>query len=86
MSGSLQFLCCYGWLSFWPGTSPCHVLLQIFRLYREFREPVLVRAFMECQKRSLVNRRRVSHSQGPKKNRAVPFVPMSYQLSQSYYK
>lgn len=59
---------------------------QIFRLYREFREPVLVRAFMECQKRSLVNRRRVSHSQGPKKNRAVPFVPMSYQLSQSYYK
>uniref|UniRef100_A0A8C8UPA7 General transcription factor III C 1 n=1 Tax=Peromyscus maniculatus bairdii TaxID=230844 RepID=A0A8C8UPA7_PERMB len=58
---------------------------QIFRLYREFREPVLVRAFMECQKRSLVNRRRVSHSQGPKKNRAVPFVPMSYQLSQSYY-
>lgn len=67
-------------------TSPLHVLLQIFRLYREFREPVLVRAFMECQKRSLVNRRRVSHSQGPKKNRAVPFVPMSYQLSQSYYK
>ncbi|KAH0503001.1 General transcription factor 3C polypeptide 1 [Microtus ochrogaster] len=59
---------------------------QIFRLYREFREPVLVKAFMECQKKSLVNRRRVSHSQGPKKNRAVPFVPMSYQLSQSYYK
>lgn len=45
-----------------------------------------MRAFMEYQKRSLVNRRRVSHSQGPKKNRAVPFVPMSYQLSQSYYK
>lgn len=84
MSGPLQFQCCHGWLPF--STSPFHVLFQIFRLYREFREPVLVRAFMECQKRSLVNRRRVSHSQGPKKNRAVPFVPMSYQLSQSYYK
>nr|XP_044987786.1 general transcription factor 3C polypeptide 1 [Jaculus jaculus] len=59
---------------------------QIFRLYREYQEPVLVRAFMECQKRSLVNRRRVNHNMGPKKNRALPFVPMSYQLSQSYYR
>ncbi|XP_004856054.1 general transcription factor 3C polypeptide 1 isoform X2 [Heterocephalus glaber] len=59
---------------------------QMFRLYREYKEPVLVRAFMECQKRSLVNRRRVSHTTGPKKNRALPFVPMSYQLSQSYYR
>lgn len=83
----MQFLCCCGRLPSWRDSPPFHVLLsQIFRLYREFREPVLVRAFMECQKRSLVNRRRVSHSQGPKKNRAVPFVPMSYQLSQSYYK
>ncbi|XP_010621796.1 general transcription factor 3C polypeptide 1 isoform X1 [Fukomys damarensis] len=59
---------------------------QTFRLYREYKEPVLARAFMECQKRSLVNRRRVSHTTGPKKNRALPFVPMSYQLSQSYYR
>ncbi|XP_047388879.1 general transcription factor 3C polypeptide 1 isoform X3 [Sciurus carolinensis] len=59
---------------------------QTFRLYREYREHVLVRAFVECQKRSLVNRRRVSHTLGPKKNRALPFVPMSYQLSQSYYR
>nr|XP_027804403.2 general transcription factor 3C polypeptide 1 isoform X1 [Marmota flaviventris] len=59
---------------------------QTFRLYREYKEQVLVRAFMECQKRSLVNRRRVNHTLGPKKNRALPFVPMSYQLSQSYYR
>ncbi|XP_005405198.1 PREDICTED: general transcription factor 3C polypeptide 1 [Chinchilla lanigera] len=59
---------------------------QMFRLFREYKEQVLVRAFMECQKRSLVNRRRVNHTLGPKKNRALPFVPMSYQLSQSYYR
>ncbi|XP_004623195.2 general transcription factor 3C polypeptide 1 [Octodon degus] len=59
---------------------------QTFRLFREYKEPVLVRAFMECQKRSLVNRCRVNNTQGPKKNRALPFVPMSYQLSQSYYR
>lgn len=45
-----------------------------------------MKAFMECQKRSLVNRRRVNHTLGPKKNRALPFVPMSYQLSQTYYR
>ncbi|XP_054069149.1 general transcription factor 3C polypeptide 1 isoform X2 [Rissa tridactyla] len=59
---------------------------QTFRLYREYRDDILVKAFLECQKRSLVNRRRVNHSLGPKKSRALPFVPMSYQLSQSYYR
>nr|XP_012320038.1 general transcription factor 3C polypeptide 1 [Aotus nancymaae] len=59
---------------------------QTFRLYREYKDHVLVKAFMECQKRSLVNRRRVNHMLGPKKNRALPFVPMSYQLSQTYYR
>ncbi|XP_075420767.1 general transcription factor 3C polypeptide 1 isoform X2 [Tenrec ecaudatus] len=59
---------------------------QTFRIYREYKDPVLVKAFMECQKRSLVNRRRVNHTLGPKKNRALPFVPMSYQLSQTYYR
>uniref|UniRef100_A0A8D2ND38 Ral transcription factor IIIC subunit 1 n=1 Tax=Zonotrichia albicollis TaxID=44394 RepID=A0A8D2ND38_ZONAL len=58
---------------------------QTFRLYQEYRDDILVKAFLECQRRSLVNRRRVSHSLGPKKSRALPFVPMSYQLSQSYY-
>lgn len=59
---------------------------QTFRLYQEYRDEILVKAFVECQKRSLVNRRRVNHTLGPKKNRALPFVPMSYQLSQSYYR
>ncbi|KFP80729.1 General transcription factor 3C polypeptide 1, partial [Acanthisitta chloris] len=59
---------------------------QTFRLYREYHDDVLVKAFLECQKRSLVNRRRVNHMLGPKKYRALPFVPMSYQLSQSYYR
>ncbi|XP_054438758.1 general transcription factor 3C polypeptide 1 [Pteronotus mesoamericanus] len=59
---------------------------QTFRLYQEYKDEILVKAFVECQKRSLVNRRRVNHTLGPKKNRALPFVPMSYQLSQSYYR
>ncbi|KAM6423805.1 general transcription factor 3C polypeptide 1 isoform 2-T2 [Liasis olivaceus] len=59
---------------------------QTFRLYRDYQDDVLVKAFLDCQKRSLVNRRRGNHSQGPKKSRALPFVPMSYQLSQSYYR
>ncbi|XP_029801952.1 general transcription factor 3C polypeptide 1 [Suricata suricatta] len=59
---------------------------QTFRLYRGYKDHILVKAFMECQKRSLVNRRRVNHMLGPKKNRALPFVPMSYQLSQTYYR
>ncbi|KAG8513544.1 LOW QUALITY PROTEIN: General transcription factor 3C polypeptide 1, partial [Galemys pyrenaicus] len=59
---------------------------QTFCIYREYKEQILVKAFMEYQKRSLVNRRRVSHTLGPKKNRALPFVPMSYQLSQTYYR
>uniref|UniRef100_A0A8C3UXR9 General transcription factor IIIC subunit 1 n=1 Tax=Catharus ustulatus TaxID=91951 RepID=A0A8C3UXR9_CATUS len=59
---------------------------QTFRLYQEYRDDILVKAFLECQRRSLVNRRRVNHSLGPKKSRALPFVPMSYQLSQSYYR
>ncbi|XP_068276390.1 general transcription factor 3C polypeptide 1 isoform X2 [Nyctibius grandis] len=59
---------------------------QTFRLYREYRDDILMKAFHECQKRSLVNRRRVNHTLGPKKSRALPFVPMSYQLSQSYYR
>ncbi|XP_069463928.1 general transcription factor 3C polypeptide 1 [Ambystoma mexicanum] len=59
---------------------------QTFRMYREYRDDVLVKAFLECQKRSLVNRRRFNPTMGPKKSRALPFVPMSYQLSQAYYR
>ncbi|NXY88232.1 TF3C1 factor, partial [Alcedo cyanopectus] len=59
---------------------------QTFRLYREYQDDILLKAFLECQKRSLVSRRRVNHTLGPKKSRALPFVAMSYQLSQSYYR
>ncbi|XP_049555305.1 general transcription factor 3C polypeptide 1 isoform X2 [Orcinus orca] len=59
---------------------------QTFRLYREYKDHILVKAFVEYQKRSLVNRRRVNHTLGPKKNRALPFAPMSYQLSQTYHR
>nr|XP_014348197.1 PREDICTED: general transcription factor 3C polypeptide 1 [Latimeria chalumnae] len=60
--------------------------LQTFRLYREFKDEILVKAFLECQRQCLVTRRRINHILGPKKSRAVPFVPMSYQLSQHYYR
>ncbi|XP_072839107.2 general transcription factor 3C polypeptide 1 isoform X1 [Pogona vitticeps] len=59
---------------------------QTFRLYQEYRDDILLKAFVECQKRSLVNRRRGNHSLGPKKSRGLPFAPMSYQLSQGYYR
>lgn len=60
--------------------------LQTFRMYRQYRDDVLGKAFQEFQKKRLVNRRRGNHTLGPKKNRALPFVPMSYQLSQGYYR
>ncbi|KFQ49972.1 General transcription factor 3C polypeptide 1, partial [Pelecanus crispus] len=59
---------------------------QTFRLYQEYQDDILMKAFLDCQKRSLVNRRRVTQTMGPKKSRALPFAPMSYQLSQSYYR
>lgn len=65
-------------------TLPCS--LQTFQLFREYKDQVLVRAFVECQKRGMVNRRRINQMLGPKKNRALPFVPMSYQLSQTYFR
>ncbi|XP_066432234.1 general transcription factor 3C polypeptide 1 [Eleutherodactylus coqui] len=60
--------------------------LQTFRMYRQYRDDVLGKAFLEFQRRRLVNRRRGNHTLGPKKNRALPFVPMSFQLSQGYYR
>ncbi|XP_029432764.1 general transcription factor 3C polypeptide 1 [Rhinatrema bivittatum] len=59
---------------------------QTFRLYRDYSDDILVKAFLEYQKKGLVNRRRVNHTLGPKKKRALPFAPMSYQLSQTYYR
>ncbi|XP_078096867.1 general transcription factor IIIC subunit 1 isoform X2 [Mustelus asterias] len=59
---------------------------QTFHLYKQYKDEVLVKVFLEFQQRSLVNRRRVSKALGPKKSRALPFAPMSYQLSQAYYR
>ncbi|KAM9305566.1 general transcription factor 3C polypeptide 1 [Gastrophryne carolinensis] len=60
--------------------------LQTYRMYRQYREDILVKAFLEFQQKRLVNRRRGNHLLGPKKNRALPFLPMSFQLSQIYYR
>ncbi|XP_053328074.1 general transcription factor 3C polypeptide 1 isoform X2 [Spea bombifrons] len=60
--------------------------LQTFRMYRKYSDDILVKAFLEFQKKRLVNRRRGNHMMGPKKKRALPFVPMSFQLSQTYYR
>ncbi|XP_036413097.1 general transcription factor 3C polypeptide 1-like [Colossoma macropomum] len=59
---------------------------QSFSLYSRYNSEVLQQAFLNCKKRGLVNRRRANKVLGPKKSRAVPFVPMSYQLSQHYYR
>lgn len=61
-------------------------LPQTFRIYRRYRDDILYKAFLKCQKRGLVNRRRINQLTGPKKSRALPFLPMSYQLSQTYYR
>lgn len=58
---------------------------QTFCLYTRYREEVLSQAFQTCRNRALVNRRRPASSYGLKCH-ALPFLPMSYQLSQHYYK
>uniref|UniRef100_A0A667WLC2 Ral transcription factor IIIC subunit 1 n=1 Tax=Myripristis murdjan TaxID=586833 RepID=A0A667WLC2_9TELE len=58
---------------------------QTFHMYSRYCQEVLCQVFIQCRKRGLVNRRRVCKIYGPKKNRALPILPMSYQLSQSYY-
>ncbi|XP_044159937.1 general transcription factor 3C polypeptide 1 [Bufo gargarizans] len=60
--------------------------LQTFRMYRQYSDNILGKAFLEFKEKRLVNRRRGNHTLGPKKNRALPFVPMSFQLSQGYYR
>ncbi|KAF7662374.1 hypothetical protein LDENG_00237400 [Lucifuga dentata] len=59
---------------------------QTFHIYGRYDQELLCRVFLWCRKAGLVNRRRVNPTTGPKKNRALPILPMSYQLSQSYYK
>lgn len=57
-----------------------------FHMYSKYNQELLCKVFIQCRKRGLVNRRRVNQPFGPKKNRALPILPMSYQLSQSYYR
>ncbi|TRY86133.1 hypothetical protein DNTS_030204, partial [Danionella cerebrum] len=63
---------------------------QSFCQYTRFSESVLSRAFYTCRSRGLVNRRRPlfthKHTFHMKKSQSLPFLPMSYQLSQHYYK
>ncbi|KAF4075560.1 hypothetical protein AMELA_G00235700 [Ameiurus melas] len=59
---------------------------QSFSLYSKYNQEVLQQVFLSCKKRGLLNRRRANKVLGPKKSRAVPCLPMSYQLSQHYYR
>ncbi|XP_061626547.1 general transcription factor 3C polypeptide 1 isoform X1 [Phyllopteryx taeniolatus] len=59
---------------------------QTFHIYSKYPQELLCQVFIQCRKRHLVNRRRVCQSSGPKKNRALPILPMSFQLSQSYFR
>ncbi|CAN9510592.1 unnamed protein product [Ophioblennius macclurei] len=61
---------------------------QTFHMYSKYDQELLCQVFIQIRKKAMVNRRRVSQSLGlgPKKNRAVPMLPMSYQLSQSYFR
>ncbi|KAM8878595.1 general transcription factor 3C polypeptide 1 [Spinachia spinachia] len=59
---------------------------QTFHMYSRYKQELLCQIFIRFRKRGLVNRRRVHHSFGLKKNRALPFLPMSYQLSHSYHR
>ncbi|XP_045903076.1 general transcription factor 3C polypeptide 1-like [Micropterus dolomieu] len=59
---------------------------QTFHMYSKYKQELLCQVFLQCRKRGLVNRRRINQPFGPKKNRALPILPMSFQLSQSYYR
>ncbi|CAK6972755.1 general transcription factor 3C polypeptide 1-like [Scomber scombrus] len=59
---------------------------QTFHMYSKYNQELLCQVFIQCRKRGLVNRRRVNQPFGPKKNRSLPILPMSYQLSQTYYR
>uniref|UniRef100_UPI00358F88C2 general transcription factor 3C polypeptide 1-like isoform X2 n=1 Tax=Myxine glutinosa TaxID=7769 RepID=UPI00358F88C2 len=63
-----------------------HYPILMFSLYKQYPEALLFRAFCKFKQHGLVNRRRRNHLEGIKKDRALPFAPMSYQLSQSYFK
>ncbi|KAM4751478.1 general transcription factor 3C polypeptide 1 [Anableps anableps] len=59
---------------------------QTFHTYSKYNQELLCQVFVQCKKRRLFNRRRISKSLEPKKNRGLPMLPMSFQMSQSYYR
>lgn len=59
---------------------------QTFHMYSKYNQELLCKVFIQYRKRGLVSRRRVNRPFGPKKSRALPILPMSYQLSQTYYR
>uniref|UniRef100_A0A1A8EMJ4 General transcription factor IIIC, polypeptide 1, alpha 220kDa n=2 Tax=Nothobranchius korthausae TaxID=1143690 RepID=A0A1A8EMJ4_9TELE len=59
---------------------------QTFHIYSQYDQELLCKVFLQTRVDRLVNRRRVGQLTGPKKNRSLPILPMSFQLSQSYYK
>lgn len=59
---------------------------KTFHTYSQYDQELLCQVFLQSRKRRLLNRRRVGQSLGPKKNRGLPILPMSFQLSQIYYR
>ncbi|RVE75929.1 hypothetical protein OJAV_G00003620 [Oryzias javanicus] len=59
---------------------------QTFHMYNKYDQDLLCQVFLKCRKRRLINRRRLQQAAYMRKNRAMPILPMSYQLSQSFYR
>lgn len=59
---------------------------QTFHIYSGYSQELLCQVFVQSRRRGLVNRRRITQGVEPKKNRALPILPMSYQLSHCYYR
>ncbi|XP_054912510.1 general transcription factor 3C polypeptide 1 [Poeciliopsis prolifica] len=59
---------------------------QTFHTYSKYNPDLLCRVFIQCKKRRMFNRRRISKTLEPKKNRGLPMLPMSFQMSQTYYR
>ncbi|MED6289868.1 hypothetical protein CHARACLAT_007371, partial [Characodon lateralis] len=59
---------------------------QTFHTYSKYNQELVCRVFVQCKKRRLFNRRRISESLEPKRNRGLPILPMSFQMSQSYFR
>uniref|UniRef100_A0A3B5MCZ8 Uncharacterized protein n=1 Tax=Xiphophorus couchianus TaxID=32473 RepID=A0A3B5MCZ8_9TELE len=59
---------------------------QTFHTYSKYNQELLCRVFVQCKKRRMFNRRRISKTLEPKKKRGLPMLPMSFQMSQTFYR